>query len=429
MKYNICILILNSPNIGEYAHQSTIINKLYANKHNYDFIVERCPLKEDLNKKYMWNVNKEYSFSWSKAPLIKKHLINYDYIFFIDSDAIFVDHEQTIDSFIDKNFTNETCLLFGTDCVTKNVCYNKNKLNTGTFIAKNTDKTFEILNKWIQAPKTKLCYEWKYKHPREQECLNLIKNKYNYNEINIVYYDKLNGIDGSWIKHYMNTNYNQRCKILNLYLQKYLIEYNIYDNSKLSSKSKINKKLFCNQNKYCVIVVKDQNNINAIINYIYATINGYDFIITNTPIQIDKYITYYDYLLIIDNSNIINIDYNIQDLINNNDEDIIVINEKNYLVKNSKTKTKKYITNDLWFNEKIYFSQLYELLINLNYINKIDNDINTINDKIKILNKQFCKTLYNKYNIEKLLIKYHLLIICFFIIFIFICYYIYINNI
>ena len=421
MKYNICILVLNSPNIGEYAHQATIINKLYANKHNYDFIVERCPLNEDLNKDYMWNGNNEYLFVWSKAPLIKKHLINYDYLFFIDSDAIFVDHEQTIDSFIDKNFTNETCLLFGTDCVTKTVCYKKNKLNTGTIIAKNTDKTFEILDKWIQAPNTELCHEWKYKHTREQECLNLIKNKYNYNEIKIVDYYKINGIDGSWIKHYMNIKYDQRCKILNLYLQKYLIEYNIYDDSK-SIENKIKKtkkeKLCCNQNKYCIIVNKEQNNINAIINYIYATINGYDFIITNAPINIDKYITYYDYLLIIDNSNIININYDIQDLINNNNEDIIVINDNNYLIKNTnnKTKTKKYITNELWFNNNISFCLLNELLLKFNYVNDIDNDINSINHNINNMNKQ----IYNEFNS----IYYIIYFFVFIILIICLCFYI-----
>jgi len=427
MKYNICILVLNSPNIGEYAHQATIINKLYANKHKYDFIVERCPLKEDLNKDYMWNGNNEYLFVWSKAPLIKKHLINYDYLFFIDSDAIFVNHEQTIDSFIDNNFTNETCLLLGTDCITKTVCFKQNKLNTGTIIAKNTDKTFEIIDKWIQAPNTELCHEWKYKHTREQECLNLIKNKYNYNEIKIVDYYKLNGIDGLWIKHYMTVKYNQRCKILNLYLKKYLIEYNIYDNSKSFSIIKKKENLFCNQNKYCIIVGKDQNNINAIINYIYATINGYDFIITNTPIQIDKYITYYDYLLIIDNSNIINIDYNIQDLINNNNEDIIVINDNNYLIKNTnnKTKTKKYITNELWFNNNISFCLLNELLLKFNYINDIDYDINTINRNINNMNKQITNILY--YEHYSLYICLFVIILIIFI-FIFVYYYIYKRN-
>ena len=197
MKYNICILVLNSPNIAEYAHTATIINKLYANKYNYDFIVERCPLKEDLNKDYMCDSADEYKFVWSKPSLIKKHLKNYDYLFYIDSDAIFVNHEQSIDSFIDENFTNETCLLFGTDCITKNSCFyilknDLNNLNAGVIIVKNTDKTFEILDRWIEAPNT-ICRPFKYFHPREQGCINIIK--YFYNEIKIVNHYKLNGID------------------------------------------------------------------------------------------------------------------------------------------------------------------------------------------------------------------------------------------
>jgi hypothetical protein len=400
IKYNICILVLNSPNIGEYAQQATIINKLYANKYNYDFIVERCPLKEDLNKDYMWDGANEYMFVWSKAPLIKKHLINYDYLFYIDSDAIFVDHDQIIDSFIDENFTNETCLLFGTDCITKNYCYHNDKLNAGVLIAKNTNKTFKILDDLIQGPNIKLCHELKYNHPREQGCLNLIKNKYNLNEIKIVDYYKLNGIDGSWIKHFMGVAYNKRFEIFNLYLHKFLIEYNIYDNSKLIKNSiiKIEKeKLFCNQKKYCIIVKKDQNNINAIINYIYATKHGYDYIMIDAPIMIDNYIIYYDYLLIIDNNNIININYNIQDFINNgnDNEDIIVINDNNYLIKNNNSKNKitKNITNELWFNKNISFNLLNELLLQFNYVNDIDYDINTINHNINTMIKQICNDI------------------------------------
>jgi len=53
MKYNICILVLNSPNIPNYAHASAMINNLYAVKNNYDFIVERYHLRENLNKNYI----------------------------------------------------------------------------------------------------------------------------------------------------------------------------------------------------------------------------------------------------------------------------------------------------------------------------------------------------------------------------------------
>ena len=416
MKYNICIIMLNSPNIANYAHMATIINKLYADKYNYDFIVERCPLKEDLNKDYMWDGKNEYIFVWSKPSLIKKHLINYDYIFFIDSDAIFVNHEKTIDSFIDEHFTNEICLIFGSDCLTKNYCFNKDKLNTGAIIIKNTDKTFKILDNWIKAPNTELCHEWKYKHPREQECLNLIKKKYNYNEIKIIDYYKLNGIDGIWIKHYMGTKHDERCKIINLYLKKFLIEYNIYDNSNIISTSeKIEKeKLICNQNKYCIIINKDNNNINAIINYMYATIYGYDFIITDIPTNINKYFAYYDYLLIIDNSNIINLNYKIQDLINNNNEDIIIINDKNYLIKTKNKKNiKKNITNNVWFSNNINFNLLNELLLKFNYINDIDYNIDNINNNINNMNNEFCNK-YNKYNKLFFLIIFIVIISIFF---------------
>ena len=198
----------------------------------------------------------------------------------------------------------------------------------------------------------------------------------------------------------MGTKYDERCKILNLYLKKFLIEYNIYDNSNIISTSeKIEKeKLICNQNKYCIIINKDKdnNNINAIINCVYATIYGYDFIITDIPTNINKYVAYYDYLLIIDNSNIINLNYKIQDLINNNNEDIIIINDKNYLIK---TKNKKYIkkniTNNVWFSNDINFNLLNELLLKFNYINDIDYNIDTINDNINNMNNEIC----NKFNI------------------------------
>jgi hypothetical protein len=50
MKYKICILILNSPNIPYYAHATTMINNLYAVKHKYDFIVENALLEKILIK-------------------------------------------------------------------------------------------------------------------------------------------------------------------------------------------------------------------------------------------------------------------------------------------------------------------------------------------------------------------------------------------
>ena len=89
-KNQICVIMINSPNIPLYGHKSAINNYLYCVKHGYSFIVERCPAMNDTEKDYMWNNNNEYLLVWSKPTLVKRHLQNYKYVFFIDSDAIYL---------------------------------------------------------------------------------------------------------------------------------------------------------------------------------------------------------------------------------------------------------------------------------------------------------------------------------------------------
>lgn len=427
MKKNIGILILNSPNISNYAHSATLINYLYSTKYNYDFIVERCPLKEDLSKNYMWDGKYSYLFVWSKSSLIKKHLINYDYIFFIDSDAIFTDHNNSIEYFIDNNFSNNTCLLLSNDCLTKYYCFNENKLNTGVIVAKNTDITFEILDKWIEAPNTEICNEWKFKHPREQECLNILKNKFYNDKIKIIDNYNLNGIDGDWIKHYMGIDKNKRTKILNLYLKKFIIENNI--NEKINNNYIYNKKqkniLSCYKEKICIIMIKTNNIIGTMINYIYSTKFGYDFIILDLPIIIDKYIKYYDYILILDNSFIINMDIEIKEFINDNNNDIIIINNNNYLIKSSYNKSYVNINNNTWLDNKVDFNILNNLLIEYNYLYDIDYNINNINKNIDDINNYIYNS-YKKQYFDNLFNYLYLLII---FIFILIMIFIYFNKI
>lgn len=405
MKYNICILVLNSPNIPDYAHASAMINNLYAVKHNYDFIVERCPLREDLDKDYMWDGNEEYLFVWSKPSIIKKYLVNYDYIFFMDSDSIFVNHNIKIESIIEKYFFDDTCLLFGSNCVTKTFCYNKNVLNAGVFIVKNTDKTFKILNKWIEAPNTELCHEWKYKHPREQTCLNIIKNKYNYNEIKIIDYYILNGIDGNWIKHYMGINKEKRHRILNLYLKKNLIEYNIYDKTNVNNILNNNniqekQKLHCSNFRVAIIMPTTHKYINILINYLYTCKYNYDFIYLNKQ-NIFKYFEYYDYLLILDDDNIININFNIEDFKKNSNADVLIINKYNYLIKPYKNIDNiviENIVNNIWFNKNINIDIINNLLLTNNLYN--NDDINTVKTKINNINKEFYNSLNNNTKYE-----------------------------
>lgn len=203
-KLNIGILMLNSPNIGKYAHMASTINKIYADKHGYNFIIHRCPLKKDLNKDWKWDDKDEYKLVWSKPTIIKQYLPCFDYLLFIDSDAVLIDHEKTIENVIEEHFDKKTCFIWAENCQDAHYCWNKSYGNTGVMLFKNSKTTMQILNTWITSANN-TCKEWKYKHPREQQCLNILlyeKGKFKEN-VKLVSHDILNGRDGKWIRHFV----------------------------------------------------------------------------------------------------------------------------------------------------------------------------------------------------------------------------------
>ncbi len=237
--------MVNSQNIPLYAHKAAINNYLYCIKHGYSFMVERCPDIKDLNKDYMWNASNEYLLVWSKSVLVKRHLQNCNYLLIIDSDAIFIDFDKSIQYLIDKYFINkDVCIVAGTDCYSKYYCWSNINLNAGIMMFKNTPKTFEILNKWYDGPNN-VCKDWKYRHPREQECINIIKKNYKNNILIIPHYE-VNGIDGIYIKHYMLNSSFDRNNNIDHYLQ---INYKKLINGNLSSVNNNN-----NNNKIIIIL-------------------------------------------------------------------------------------------------------------------------------------------------------------------------------
>lgn len=205
----ISVLMINSPGIPDYGHISTYINYKYCAGHGYSFVVERCPRKEDLKKDWMWDEDNQYLIVWSKPVLVKKHLKDCDYLFFIDSDAIFADHAKTIEMMIERHVKKDTCLVIGEDCLRKDYCYNKQNLNAGSMLFVNNPKTIELLDYWMSAA-NKECSEWKYRHTREQMCLQIIYDQRYKKNIKIIPYDEINGMDGKWIKHYMDTSKEER---------------------------------------------------------------------------------------------------------------------------------------------------------------------------------------------------------------------------
>ena len=208
----ICIGMINSPGIHEYAQYSTKLNYDYATKHGYDFIVNRCP--DAIDADWKWDKNNQYVLVWYKSEFIKKYLPSYHYLVYIDSDAYFKDMNKKIEDFL-REEQDDSLMYMAADCTNSNFCWNADGPNGGVIIVKNTPETFTILDDWINAPNNEMCEKWKYKHPREQQCLwNLKKARYD-KEIKIIQpATRLGTTDGTWIVHLLGKSKIERYVIL-----------------------------------------------------------------------------------------------------------------------------------------------------------------------------------------------------------------------
>jgi hypothetical protein len=216
----ICIIMLSSPNIPNYAHFAAINNYLYSTKHHYDFIVERQP--RDTTNDWTWNPKKQSSISWYKAELLKKHLHNYDYILFIDSDAIFNDFDYTIENELVPLTQNKTCIIFQEDTWESTYPATQNLICTGLVFVKKCPEAFAILNEWAQAPYTNpLCIPMRYTHPREQECIMYLMNTNKDIQKHILIYPASKAMfgqyDSKWIIHMGGTNDYNRTELISRY--------------------------------------------------------------------------------------------------------------------------------------------------------------------------------------------------------------------
>lgn len=202
-----------------YAHYASVINYVYSTHHGYDFIVNRCPRREDVSKGWMWDDVNEYVLVWSKPSIIRQYLPHYDIVFFIDSDAVVFDMHLSIEKFLTKhNIPDSVSLIISQDCIDSKNCNpksNNDSVNTGVMIFKNTPRSIKLLDTWIAAPNNELCEKNKYVHTREQACLHkIIETNEFRDDIRIMPVKALNGIDGDFVRHYMATTPEFRTKTL-----------------------------------------------------------------------------------------------------------------------------------------------------------------------------------------------------------------------
>tara|TARA_R110001632_G_scaffold26395_1_gene71381 strand:- start:2067 stop:2735 length:669 start_codon:yes stop_codon:yes gene_type:complete len=129
---NIAILMWYDNDTAErFGNISYKINKLYCDKHGYNIIFS--------------NERKHKDNHWEKIPLVLNNIKNYDYVIWIDADAHFYIDSGPISALI-KNYPDKDIILSGDIGISLDK--QKDNINTGVFIVKNTKEAIEIMERW-----------------------------------------------------------------------------------------------------------------------------------------------------------------------------------------------------------------------------------------------------------------------------------------
>ena len=205
--------------IDKWGHYTIDTNKKYAHRNGYDFVLIKEP--------YDANV----THAWQKIPAMENLLEKgYDFVFYIDTDAIVNKQNIRIENFL-KKYPND--LLVCSDVGNSNGKY---KVNGGVVIARNTKNAKKLLKRWWELRNTykEFAYEqWALSDIYEDKIEGIPGIKGNKlisvapeNEFNSLYSDVLNyskNLDQKppdhFILHFMAMNDETRENIFKEYLK------------------------------------------------------------------------------------------------------------------------------------------------------------------------------------------------------------------
>ena len=135
---NIAVLQFYTSNIN-YGVYSEMINQKYCEDKGYTYVCEK-------NTERIISICDKRSFHWGKVKLVQELLDTdkFDYILFLDADAIISDFNQNIEDFIDSDYD----MVFAED-----VGYHSS-MNTGVFLVKNSEWSKNFLKTWWESGET-----------------------------------------------------------------------------------------------------------------------------------------------------------------------------------------------------------------------------------------------------------------------------------
>ena len=127
----ICVLSVYTPNY-DIGYKTDRINRKYCEKNGYDYKVFHTVHPQTCDKHP----------AWSKIPYIMDVMGAYDYVFWIDSDAFFCNHDKRIEDWIIPG--KDICM-----CIDAGDGSDITRVNTGAMIVKNTKWTGDYLEQLV----------------------------------------------------------------------------------------------------------------------------------------------------------------------------------------------------------------------------------------------------------------------------------------
>lgn len=152
------------------------INRQYCKKQSYDFICEHQIIDKNRHP------------AWSKIILIQRIIDKYDWILWIDADAVFHNFDIPVKNFIDNNFD----LIIGEDFKNHKI---GRKINSGVLLFKKSLWSKNFLQEIYKYPAN-------YYFNEQGAICDLINKNDNINHIKILEFGTINFItaNGNWTK-------------------------------------------------------------------------------------------------------------------------------------------------------------------------------------------------------------------------------------
>lgn len=147
--YNICVIMTGDHKIKSFYQLTSTHNRQFSHRKGYDFDAL-------LGRRLSSTV---YAPHYDRYQIfLDKFNKNYQYVFYIDSDAIFYDYSQKIEDYISIMESNRKSILASVDCVMggSSKINRKLPLNSGVLLMKNNQTTRNLCHSVLASKKCRL---------------------------------------------------------------------------------------------------------------------------------------------------------------------------------------------------------------------------------------------------------------------------------